>query len=102
MLFEVKRGLAGLMKILCQIGVIASPQRTRIEGLQLLELDQRHLARAPYPRKLHLLDNDFFGHESWRNHIREIIDGNFRVCLSQGINVRMITTETAEALASIQ
>lgn len=57
---------------------------------------------APYPRKLHLLDNDFFGHESWRNHIREIIDGNFRVCLSQGINVRMITTETAEALASIQ
>ena len=57
---------------------------------------------APYPRKLHLLDNDFFGHESWRSHIREIIDGNFRVCLSQGINVRMITTETAEALASIQ
>ena len=45
---------------------------------------------------------DFFGHESWRDHIREIIDGDFRVCLSQGINVRMITTETAEALASIQ
>lgn len=57
---------------------------------------------APYPRKLHLLDNDFFGHESWREHIRELIDGNFQVCLSQGINVRMITTETAEALASIQ
>jgi hypothetical protein len=57
---------------------------------------------APYPRNLHLLDNDFFGHESWRGHIREIIDGNFHVCLSQGINVRMITTETAEALASIQ
>jgi hypothetical protein len=57
---------------------------------------------GPYPRKLHLLDNDFFGHESWREHIREIIDGNFQVCLSQGINVRMITTETAEALASIQ
>ena len=57
---------------------------------------------APYPRKLHLLDNDFFGHDSWRDHIREIVDGNFRVCLSQGINVRMITTETAEALASIQ
>ncbi len=57
---------------------------------------------APYPRKLHLLDNDFFGHDSWRDHIREIIDGSFRVCLSQGINVRMITSETAEALASIQ
>jgi hypothetical protein len=57
---------------------------------------------SPHPRKLHLLDNDFFGHDSWRDHIREIIDGNFRVCLSQGINVRMITNETAEALASIQ
>lgn len=55
-----------------------------------------------HPRKLHLLDNDFFGHESWHGHIREIIDGNFRVCLSQGINVRMITDESAEALASIQ
>ncbi len=56
----------------------------------------------PYPRKLHLLDNDFFGHESWRGHVREIIDGNYRICLSQGINVRMITEETAEALSSIQ
>jgi hypothetical protein len=35
---------------------------------------------APYPRKLHLLDNDFFGHDSWHDHIREIIEGNFRVC----------------------
>jgi hypothetical protein len=57
---------------------------------------------APYPRKLHLLDNDFFGHSSWKQHIQEIIDGDFRVCFSQGINIRMITDETAAALASIQ
>ena len=56
----------------------------------------------PHARKLHLLDNDFFGHPSWHDHIQEIIDGNFRVCFSQGINVRMITDETARALASVE
>jgi len=56
----------------------------------------------PYPRKLHLLDNDFFGQPEWRERIQEIIDGKFRVCLAQGINVRMINEESAKALASIQ
>ncbi len=57
---------------------------------------------APWPRKLHILDNDFFGVPEWRDRVKEIREGNFRVCLSQGINVRMITEEAAEALASIQ
>lgn len=56
----------------------------------------------PWPRKLHLLDNDFFGQSEWRDRIREIREGKFRICLSQGINVRMITEESAAALASIQ
>lgn len=56
----------------------------------------------PFPKKLHLLDNDFFGGPFWRERIAEIRDGGFRVCLSQGINVRLINDETAEALASIQ
>lgn len=56
----------------------------------------------PYPRKLHILDNDFFGQPEWRERIQEIRDGNFRICLSQGINVRMITEESAAALSSIQ
>lgn len=56
----------------------------------------------PWPKKLHLLDNDFFGQPEWRARISEIIEGEFRVCLSQGINVRMITEESAAALASIQ
>jgi hypothetical protein len=56
----------------------------------------------PWPRKLHILDNDFFGVPEWRDRIREMQDGKFRVCLSQGINVRMITEEAAAALASIQ
>jgi len=56
----------------------------------------------PYPKKLHILDNDFFGGPEWPARIREIIDGKFRVCLSQGINVRLINDEAAAALASIE
>lgn len=58
----------------------------------------------PWPRKLHLLDNDFFGQprEEWRARIQEIRDGGFRVCLSQGINARMIDDEAAAALATIE
>lgn len=56
----------------------------------------------PYPRKLHLLDNDFFGNPEWRERLKEIRDGKFKVCLSQGINVRLINDEAAEALATIE
>jgi hypothetical protein len=57
----------------------------------------------PWPKHLHLLDNDFFGQprELWQARIREIRDGGFKVCLNQGINVRMIDDESAAALASI-
>lgn len=56
----------------------------------------------PWPKKLHLLDNDFFGGPEWRKRIEEIREGGFRVCMSQGINTRLITKEAAEALATIQ
>lgn len=55
----------------------------------------------PWPRELLLLDNDFFGQPEWRERIREIIDGGFKVSLSQGINARCLTEEAAEAIASI-
>ena len=61
--------------------------------------------RGPgHPRKIHLLDNDFFGQprEQWRERVREIREGGFRVCLSQGVNVRLIDEEAAEALAGIE
>lgn len=59
---------------------------------------------APFPRKIHLLDNDFFGQPvaSWRARVQELVDGRFQVSLSQGINVRLITAETAAALAQLQ
>lgn len=56
----------------------------------------------PWPKKLHLLDNDFFGGPQWRARIAEIRDGGFRVCMSQGINTRLINDESAAALATIQ
>lgn len=58
---------------------------------------------APYPKHLHLLDNDFFGQpiEQWKARIAEIRDGGFKVSFTQGINVRAMTDETAEALASV-
>lgn len=58
----------------------------------------------PHPRKLHLLDNDFFGQPraDWQARITEIRAGKFRICLSQGINVRLIDEEAAAALASIE
>jgi hypothetical protein len=58
----------------------------------------------PYPRHLHLLDNDFFGQpkEQWQARLDEIRDGDFKVCLNQGINIRMIDDESAAALASVK
>lgn len=55
-----------------------------------------------HPKKLHLLDNDFFGQEAWRERIAEIRAGGFKVCFNQGINVRAMTSEVADALASIE
>jgi hypothetical protein len=57
----------------------------------------------PYPRHLHLLDNDFFGQqrEQWEARIDEMRIGGFKVCLNQGINIRMIDRDAARALASI-
>jgi hypothetical protein len=56
----------------------------------------------PWPRELVLLDNDFFGQAAWRDRIREIRDGNFKVSFNQGINARCITDEAAEAIASVK
>lgn len=56
-----------------------------------------------YPRHLHLLDNDFFGQprEQWKARTEEMRSGGFRVCLNQGINVRLVDDEVAAELASI-
>ncbi|WP_244443058.1 hypothetical protein [Bradyrhizobium sp. Ai1a-2] len=54
------------------------------------------------PKHLHLLDNDFFGQPDWQGRIAEIRDGGFKVCFSQGINVRAMTSEVAAAVAGVE
>lgn len=56
---------------------------------------------APWPKKIVLLDNDFFGQPEWRERIREIREGRYKVNFCQGINSRLIDDEAAEALASV-
>lgn len=57
----------------------------------------------PWPKHIHLLDNDFFGQprEQWQARVKELRDGKFKVCLNQGINIRMVNQEAAEALATL-
>lgn len=52
-----------------------------------------------HPRKIHLLDNDFFGNPNWKALVEAMIDGDYKVCLNQGINVRVITPTIAEYVA---
>lgn len=58
---------------------------------------------SPYPKHVHLLDNDFFGQprDQWEARLDEIRLGHFKVCLNQGINIRMIDDAAAAGLASI-
>src|SRR5215208_1895490 len=58
----------------------------------------------PWPKHLHLLDNDFFGQPEadWRRRLEEIRIGGFKVCFNQGFNVRLITQEGANELATVQ
>lgn len=78
----------------------------RKEGRPRAVASVRDLWRGePYPRHLHLLDNDAFApalRSHWLDAVREIREGGFRVCFSQGINLRLIDEEGAAALASIR
>jgi hypothetical protein len=56
----------------------------------------------PYPKNLLLLDNDFFGQPDWREKSEEIIAGGFKVCFSQGINIRLFDKEAAGYLARMR
>lgn len=55
-----------------------------------------------YPKNLLLLDNDFFGQPDWREKSEEIIAGGFKVCFSQGVNVRLFDREAAQVLGRMK
>lgn len=74
----------------------------RKEGRPRLAKMPRDIYRGePHPHHIHLLDNDFFGGPEWREAVAEIREGGFKVCFSQGINIRQITEESAAAIATI-
>jgi hypothetical protein len=56
----------------------------------------------PWPKHLHLLDNDFFGVSKplWKQQLADIRSGGFKVSFTQGINIRVITDEIAAELAA--
>ncbi len=70
----------------------------RVRGVQSVSQIWRG---DPWPKELLLLDNDFFGQNDWPERIREMREGGFKVCFSQGINARALTPETAQAIGSI-
>lgn len=73
------------------------------EGKPRQEMTVGQLWRGPgHPKKLHILDNDFFGVPGWQRHVEDIRSGGFKICLNQGINVRLIHEEGAAALASLE
>jgi hypothetical protein len=74
------------------------------EGEPKVEHTLEQVWRGPgHPKQIHLLDNDFFSIKDWwRERIEEAKAGRYKICFSQGINVRVITDEVAEAIASIE
>lgn len=85
-------------RLACKFCVVPTKEGKPAASMRVAELWRGE----PYPRHLNLLDNDFFGGPGWRRHVEDIVAGGFKVCLSQGINVRMITEEAAEALAAME
>ena len=57
-----------------------------------------------HPRKICLLDNDFFGQprDAWKERIKELNEGRFKVCFNQGLNVRLLDEDSCAALATLQ
>jgi hypothetical protein len=55
----------------------------------------------PWPKNIVLLDNDFFGQAEWRDRLEEAIEGEFKICFNQGINIRLVNQEQAEMLSLV-
>jgi len=57
-----------------------------------------------YPKHIILLDNDFFGQpkDVWKEKIREMVDGNFKVSFNQGLNARLLNPEACHYLAKVK
>lgn len=73
------------------------------EGKNAHELAVTELWRGEgHPKHLLLLDNDYFGQPGWREKARVMREGGFKVCFSQGINVRLFDEKAAEVLGQLE
>lgn len=52
-----------------------------------------HIRRFNPSKNILLLDNDFFGQPQWEKRCKEAIDNDYKICFSQGINIRLINHE---------
>lgn len=84
-------------RLRCPFCVVPAKEGAVVEEQSIADLWRGE----PWPRELLLLDNDFFGQPRWRERVDELRAGDFRVSFNQGINARMLTDETASALASV-
>jgi hypothetical protein len=55
-----------------------------------------------HPKRVVLLDNDFFGNPNWRDVIAEARNERIAIAVIQGINARLLSDEQAAAIASVR
>ena len=85
-------------RLKCKFCVVPQKEGSIVEEKTIAQIYRG----APYPKNIMLLDNDFFGQPNWKARVDELKKGNFKVCFSQGINVRLINEEVADSLKSIK
>lgn len=74
----------------------------RKEGKNRAVASLADIWRGPgHQKNLLLLDNDLTGSPEWRRIATEAREGGYRLCVCQGINVRLIGEEDAAALAGL-
>jgi hypothetical protein len=70
----------------------------RLEGKARSNSTIARIWRGPgHPKRIALLDNDFFGNPEWRAVADQIVEGGYEVCINQGINVRALAGRTKVA-----
>jgi hypothetical protein len=84
-------------RLRCPFCVVPKKEGKNAHALSVAELWRGE----GHPKHLLLLDNDFFGQPEWREKAEAMREGGFKVCFSQGINVRLFGREAAEVLGTL-
>ena len=84
-------------RLKCKWCVVPGKEGANVENMNIGDIWRG----GDNPKHIHLLDNDFFGQSEWRARCDELLEGKFKVCFSQGINIRLFNKEQAEVLASL-